>query len=632
MRRVFSRIFRRFSSRADLLVLSVVLGPSLAAHAQADEPVGYYDSATGTGATLKSQLHDIIDNHRVFSYGALRSLLQETDAVPGQPGFMDVIYDTAHVNVAAINPNGSIPGWDSAATWNREHTWPRSRGVGSSGPDNSDLHHLRPSLTQTNSDRGSLSFGGAFGSRGGDAGTISDGGLVWYPGDEDAGRVARSMFYTAVRYDGSDSQTTDLELSNSANPGTNQLGRLDRLLEWHYAAPVDDFERLRNDRVFGHQNNRNPFVDRPEYAWSVFKDQQNDSRLTLRHGTEASDGSSTQAIEFGPVIVGAALPSTQDVLLLKEGLAGTYYEVRTTGGASSAQAGRYNAFEIGSIDMATLNVGLTGSTATPGTLSGSVIIDNLDVTTGRGTGFGALDGDDTISLSLDVLAHANPSFAADQDVDALTLDLGQIDLASGDIFLDFGFEIFNLDAADGLTADLRSLGVSASGDTFAFNVFPTTFEVAAGSSRELFAMAGGSGPPPGEYTATYEFQFADADLPGATTLEPLTLTLIAELVDGSAFLPGDFNDSGQVEQGDLNLVLNNWGLDTDATGVPAGWVNDADLSGVVDQAELNLVLNNWGVAAAPALRGFAVPEPGMGLAGLAALWAGTRTRRRGLVA
>lgn len=28
--------------------------------------------------------------------------------------------------------------------WNREHVWPKSYGVGYSGPDFSDLHHLFP--------------------------------------------------------------------------------------------------------------------------------------------------------------------------------------------------------------------------------------------------------------------------------------------------------------------------------------------------------------------------------------------------------------------------------------------------------------------------------------------------------
>ncbi|MEM8781435.1 MAG: PEP-CTERM sorting domain-containing protein [Planctomycetota bacterium] len=91
---------------------------------------------------------------------------------------------------------------------------------------------------------------------------------------------------------------------------------------------------------------------------------------------------------------------------------------------------------------------------------------------------------------------------------------------------------------------------------------------------------------------------------------------------GTASLPGDYNGSGQVEQGDLNLVLNNW-------GTPRGdWENaDGFATLNVDQEELNGVLNNWGdTAASPSFQGSSVPEPAaLGLLGLTALGC---TRRR----
>ncbi|MEM1026797.1 MAG: hypothetical protein AAGJ38_01805 [Planctomycetota bacterium] len=83
-------------------------------------------------------------------------------------------------------------------------------------------------------------------------------------------------------------------------------------------------------------------------------------------------------------------------------------------------------------------------------------------------------------------------------------------------------------------------------------------------------------------------------------------------------LEGDFNDSGTVEQGDLNLVLSNWG------GPRGEWANaDGFATPSVDQEELNRVLNNWGSGKSPDFRGVAVPEPAAGLVlGVAAfvLW------------
>jgi hypothetical protein len=77
---------------------------------------------------------------------------------------------------------------------------------------------------------------------------------------------------------------------------------------------------------------------------------------------------------------------------------------------------------------------------------------------------------------------------------------------------------------------------------------------------------------------------------------------------------GDFDDSGAVGQGDLNLVLQNWG-DT-SPPVPAGWINEQP-TGLIGQAYLNTVLQNWGnsvVASASA-----VPEPTTSALALAAL-------------
>ncbi|MEM1097346.1 MAG: PEP-CTERM sorting domain-containing protein [Planctomycetota bacterium] len=89
-----------------------------------------------------------------------------------------------------------------------------------------------------------------------------------------------------------------------------------------------------------------------------------------------------------------------------------------------------------------------------------------------------------------------------------------------------------------------------------------------------------------------------------------------------ATLAGDYNGDGRVGQGDLNLVLNNWGR---LRYVKDGITNFA--TGTIDQEELNTVLNHWGDALAPPdLRGSPVPEPAaLALTGLGAL---TLTRRR----
>jgi hypothetical protein len=70
---------------------------------------------------------------------------------------------------------------------------------------------------------------------------------------------------------------------------------------------------------------------------------------------------------------------------------------------------------------------------------------------------------------------------------------------------------------------------------------------------------------------------------------------------------GDFNDSGDVEQADLDLLLLNWG--TTSNPVPADWVNDLP-DGIIDQDELDRVLLYWGSASAAVPSD--VPEPSSG--------------------
>ena len=84
------------------------------------------------------------------------------------------------------------------------------------------------------------------------------------------GDVARALFYMAVRYDGSEAGTADLELSDAPSARGATMGALSVLLRWHVGDPVDAAERARNDGVFAWQRNRNPFVDHPEFVAEVF--------------------------------------------------------------------------------------------------------------------------------------------------------------------------------------------------------------------------------------------------------------------------------------------------------------------------------------------------------------------------
>lgn len=219
---------------------------------------GYYLGAGGLeGTALKAFLNDLIDNHTVISYGDLRQALQNSDEDPDNPSNIILLYSGDSINST----------WDSGATWNREHVWPKSLGGFENDDAGSDMHHLRPTYTTVNSDRGNKIFdeGGSLVSKTDDCYTDSD---SFEPRDDVKGDVARMMFYMVVRYEGYDgANNSDLELVYGTNSSTNgTLGDLAMLLKWHLEDPVDEFEMNRNDVIYSYQNNRNPFIDHPEFV------------------------------------------------------------------------------------------------------------------------------------------------------------------------------------------------------------------------------------------------------------------------------------------------------------------------------------------------------------------------------
>ncbi len=98
------------------------------------------------------------------------------------------------------------------------------------------------------------------------------------------------------------------------------------------------------------------------------------------------------------------------------------------------------------------------------------------------------------------------------------------------------------------------------------------------------------------------------------------LTLTAASV-----VTGDYDGSGQVEQGDLDTVLQNWGTGAFA-GAAAALPGGGPFDGTVDQNELDGVLQNWGNTSAPGFGAAAVPEPALA-ALLGMLDVGRRRRR-----
>jgi hypothetical protein len=91
---------------------------------------------------------------------------------------------------------------------------------------------------------------------------------VFEPIDEYKGDLARTYFYMSTRYYSEDAGWSTSDATNKSNILPWQMNVL---LQWNQQDPVSAKEIARNDSVYyKFQNNRNPFIDHPEWADSIW--------------------------------------------------------------------------------------------------------------------------------------------------------------------------------------------------------------------------------------------------------------------------------------------------------------------------------------------------------------------------
>jgi endonuclease I len=572
---------RAFSRCALVASIGGWLVVAAGAAAQFEPPAGYYSTATGTGGVLKSQLRAIIGkdywnaastSHRVRSYDNARQALVLLAPDPNIPGNVILIYSGVSVSGA----------WDAGITWNREHTWPDSRGLAGSGPDYTDLHQLRPCDPGVNSSRGNNPFG--IGGGYWDPQPSTNPSMVGRPyvaGTNDRGEMARAMFYMATRYDGTDASTTDLELVSGV-PSGSQMGDLTRLLEWHYSDEINTVERQRNQLLFSntanplyYQGNRNPFVDRPEFVWAIFGTAPNDSTLFIG-GAPAGDGSSAQSVSFR-VIAGTA-PAASVVSLSRSGIYPTTYDATITGPFSvTGPVGQGRGFPAGAAARA-ITISPT-SVGTPGNYAGSIVIDNTDLTT-AGAGRGSADGNDVVTINAAVLSASNPSFDAGTDINSGTIT-STFDTDTGVQSVTVSLHNFGFVSTSSLM-DIDA--VTGGGPGFSGPAVPVVG--IGGSPASLQFWLDTTSAVAGPYSATFTILTSDENIPGQTASQ-VSLTWDVTINAAPPMCQGDADQNGEVNFADITSVLANYGL-TPGLG-------DADQNGEVNFADITTVLANFGV-------------------------------------
>ena len=249
----------------------------------AQAPAGYYTSATGTGYALKTQLYNIIKGHTVLSYGDLYVTYETSD--------IDKFFenDGTVLDMYSENPAGVDP-YTYAITaaqrcgnytaegdcYNREHIIPQSI-FNSASPMVSDAHFITPTDGKVNAIRSNYPHSVVAtptettrnGSKLGASTTAGYTGPVFEPINEFKGDIARIYFYFATRYENTVATYNYAMFNNSTNK-VFTTAFLNQLLAWHNQDPVSAREIARNNAIYTRQNNRNPYIDHPEYVASVW--------------------------------------------------------------------------------------------------------------------------------------------------------------------------------------------------------------------------------------------------------------------------------------------------------------------------------------------------------------------------
>ncbi len=243
---------------------------------------------------------------------------------------------------------------------NREHVWPKAEGFEeeAAGGARGDPMHLMAGNGYANNIHSNYFYGYVdtsssytdcgskysytSGNLLGKSKTVGGSTNVFEPQDSDKGDIARAIFYMVSRYnylsgsdsDGIDSDNPNLALTqnlsdwslnsfNSTTTTKGYMGIMTDLLAWHHADPVDQYEIHRNNLLYiNYTNNRNPFIDFPEWADFIW-------------GKAIYNGSTYQSYSSTPT--GYATPSTDTINGYNSG--STTPTTLTTSGSVAATAG-----------------------------------------------------------------------------------------------------------------------------------------------------------------------------------------------------------------------------------------------------------------------------------------------------
>ena len=250
-------------------------------------------------------------------------------------------YSNPYLHALYINRNvdNQTKAWGdhSQTNWgiNREHIWAKSHGFQDEGEGGArgDPMHLWAANGYANNKHSNYFFAFVDKTRSytdcGSAYSYISNNLKGYsknaggsqsvfePQDCDKGDIARAVFYMVARYNnyagansGFGTNNPNLVLANNlsenSRTGTSSandpyaMGLLSDLLAWNKLDPVDEYEIHRNNLLYkNYTNNRNPFIDFPNWADAIW-------------GTANLDGTN-----YNSTVYTSASPSTDPINVIE---------------------------------------------------------------------------------------------------------------------------------------------------------------------------------------------------------------------------------------------------------------------------------------------------------------------------
>ena len=300
----------------------------------------YYQPADGKkGEALKTAMFGIIKITKAgWSYDGLKTAYMTTDTRPD--GYLRDWYSKITYYEPGSNCAGSFT--KEGDGYNREHLVPQS-WFNKDDPMRCDAFHVVPTDAKINNMRSDYPFG--------EVGTITDfsnnhyckkgyskrsgyTGIVFEPGEDVKGDIARAYFYMVTCYqDKISSWASNNVFDGNTYPGLTDW-TLQMMMEWSANDPVDDVESARNQAIYNKQRNRNPFIDYPgleEYVWGTKSD------IAFDYTNYGSSTTMVAAPTFSPA--GGTYTTAQNVTLAcaTSGAAIYYTTDGTTPSASSTQ-------------------------------------------------------------------------------------------------------------------------------------------------------------------------------------------------------------------------------------------------------------------------------------------------------